>query len=342
MKHHNIEKLVIAIAVVILTIAHYLTPDDQPLLHNVYRRLYYVPIIWASIRFGLKGGLLTSVAVSVLFYPHMIHKWGVIELQTTDAVFEIILYNTVAAVTGFLANAERTHRDNLEQANLALIRSNQMEHMGEIAAGMAHEIRNPLASLRGGIEILSKDATPKEERREVSGILIPEIERIDRAIKDFLSYARLAEPYMDVLDIGEVVSEVFLLLDKGGYHNVEFNIAVSKDVPKVNADRSQIRSVILNLVLNAVAAIEKKGKIELKVYGDGDDAIISVSDNGKGIAPENADKIFEPFFTTREKGLGLGLSIVKRIVDEHGGKIGFKSKPEEGTTFTVRLKGIRA
>jgi two-component system sensor histidine kinase HydH len=340
MKDRRTEIAFISGIILAITVAHYLTPPDLPLMHDLYRRLYYVPIVWSAIRFGLKGGLTASIAVSILFFPHVFHRWGTIVLQTTDAIFEIILYNAIAAVTGILASQERHHRDRLSQANLALIRSNQMKLLGEIAAGMAHEIRNPLASLRGGIELLGSDRQTADERSEVANILLPEVERVERAIKDFLLYAKPAEAHMEAVDAGEIAGEVRTLLAKGGYEGVKFNLEIEENLPSIRADRMQMRSVILNLALNAVAAVEGDGTVGIEAKRDGDFVLVSISDNGPGIDPEHADKIFEPFYTTREKGLGLGLSIVKRIVEEHGGTIGFESTPGEGTRFEVRFRKI--
>jgi len=340
MKSRNAEISIIAVVVLGLTVAHYLTAPNLPLLHDLYRRLYYVPIIWAAIRFGLKGGLLTSVVVSLLFFPHVFHRWGTIVLQTTDAIFEIILYNAIATVTGILATSEKLNRDRLAQANMALVRSDQMKLLGEIAAGMAHEIRNPLASLRGGIEIMGKESASAEERGEVSGLLVAEVGRVERAIKDFLTYAKPTEPAMEPTDLGEIAAEVYGLLQRGGYGGVEFELNVESELLRVMADPMQIRSVILNLALNSVAALDGRGKVGISACSDGGKVIMSVSDTGPGIDPSYGDKIFEPFFTTREKGLGLGLSIVKKIVDRHEGAIAFESSPGKGTTFEVSFKRI--
>lgn len=337
--NRRLELLGISILIVGITIGHYTTPADQPLLHDIFRRLYYVPIVWAAIRFGLTGGLTASGLVSLVFIPHIVHQWGNIPLMSTDAVFEILLYNSIAAVTGILASSERESRDRLGEAHLALVRSDQMKQLGEIAAGMAHEIRNPLASLKSGMEMLGKDDIPGEDRKEVSSIMLPEIERIERTIRTFLSYARPESPSLQPVDVGDVAREVHALLARGGYEGIDFNIAVQPELPKVLADASQIRSVIMNLALNGVSAIEGKGSVDIEVAGDGKDVVIRVKDSGKGIGADVADRIFEPFFTTRKDGLGLGLAIVKRIVQDHGGTIDFESREGKGTTFEVRLRG---
>jgi len=262
--------------------------------------------------------------------------------MSTDALFEILLYNSIAAVTGVLADSERQHRDRLGQVNLVLARSDQMKQLGEIAAGMAHEIRNPLASLRGGIELLGKEGTSPEDRTEVSGILVPEVERIERTIKDFLNYARPEQISVQSIDVGEVASEVHALVQRGGYQGIEFGLKIEPGLPTVRADLSQIRSVIMNLALNAVDAIEGTGRVNIEVARAGSDVAIRVTDTGRGIDPSVGNRIFEPFFTTRKEGLGLGLAIVKRVVDDYGGAIRFESKLGSGTTFEVHLKGERA
>ena len=340
--HRGIEGVTIAVVLAAITAAHYLTPPDYPLLHDIYRRLYYVPIVWSAIRFGLKGGLIVSATASLVFLPHIFHRWGTIPLMMHDALFEILLYNAIATVTGLLANLERHHRLRLEQANIALVRADQMKQLGEIAAGMAHEIRNPLASLRGGVELLGKESASVEDRAEVTGLLVPEIERIERAIKSFLAFARPEEASMQPVDIGRIATDVHELLKKSTGNGVELTLEIDPDLPGMKADPSQMRSVLMNLTLNAIAACEGRengGRVDVQLRRKAGDVAIRVSDNGKGIPENLKDQIYEPFFTTRKDGLGLGLAIVKRIVDYHGGKIQLKSKPEEGTTFEVTLKG---
>jgi len=204
---------------------------------------------------------------------------------------------------------------------------------------MAHEIRNPLASLRGGIELLGKESASTDDRSEVDGILAPELERIERAVRNFLTYARPEEIARQSVDIGEVAGEVVALLSRGGFETVEFILDIGPGNHTVIADLTQIRSVIMNLALNAAGAIDGPGRVDIRVGRDGDNILLRIEDTGRGISPDIAGRIFEPFFTTRKEGLGLGLSIVKRIVEDHGGTIGFASGPGRGSTFEVRLKG---
>jgi two-component system, NtrC family, sensor histidine kinase HydH len=339
--NRNVEAFIIAALVIIITVAHYLTPANIPILHAVLQRLYYVPIIWAAISFGLRGGLFVSLVASLVFLPHIFHSWQTIPGMGTNALFEVLLFNAIAAVTGLLADSEKRHRDRLEKANLALVRSDQMKQLGEIAAGMAHEIRNPLASLRGGIELLGKEGTSPADRTEVSGILVPEVERIERTIRNFLSFARPEQLAIQPVNVGEVASEVHSLLNRGGYTGIVFGLDVQPGLPMVTADVNQLRSIIMNLALNAIGAIDGTGRVDIKVSRDPQHVIIDVADTGRGIDPATGDRIFEPFFTTRKDGLGLGLSIVKRAVEDHGGTISYKSVPGKGTTFEVRLKAIK-
>jgi signal transduction histidine kinase len=147
---------------------------------------------------------------------------------------------------------------------------------------------------------------------------------------------------MQPVDIGRIATDVHELLKKSTGNGVELTLEIDPDLPGMKADPSQMRSVLMNLTLNAIAACEGRengGRVDVQLRRKARDVAIRVSDNGKGIPENLKDQIYEPFFTTRKDGLGLGLAIVKRIVDYQGGKIQLRSKPEEGTTFEVTLKG---
>lgn len=328
----------ISFIILVLTLAHYFTPPDKPLLHDLYRRLYYLPIILAAFTFGLKGALISSITVSIVFIPHVFHRWGHIHLQTMDALFEILLYNIVAWVSGALVESERKQRAKLKEAQEELIQANKFKVLGELASGMAHEIRNPLGSIQGSLEILKEDYKEGDKKAEFLNILFKEIKRLNRVVTDFLSYARPTQPALVDCDLNQLISEsLSIIKPEADKKQVALRTQFHSQFPQIQADPSQLKQAFLNLLLNSLQALEKPGEISITSETSNGWINVEIKDTGPGISTENLPKVFTPFFTTKKEGVGLGLGIVERIVQNHKGKISVESLSGHGTVFTIKL-----
>jgi len=217
--------------------------------------------------------------------------------------------------------------------------------MGELAAGVAHEIRNPLAGIAGAIEIITKDFPKDHPDREVLEDLRQEVRRIEKVLNDMLAYAKPKPPQFGRADLKETFARTLhLARQQTGLRHIEFSVQVPPDLPACRVDSEQLHQVLLNLVLNGMQAIEGEGRITMaaKVDAPGgpsqDDSVeISVSDTGAGIPPESLERIFRPFYTTKRGGTGLGLSLCRRIIRQHGGTLTVESKMGKGSRFIIRL-----
>lgn len=221
-----------------------------------------------------------------------------------------------------------------QQLRTQIMRADRLAALGELMAGVAHEIRNPLTSIRGFVQFL-ETSTDIAEWRRYAPILIRQVDSLNRIITDLLEFGRQRPPSMRSVDIGELVHEVVLLA--GRQHGIEVNLALRSDCPTIDADPEAIKQALLNLLINAMQSIEESGTISIATDSDGRTVAITVSDDGSGILPENLEKIFDPFFSTKPNGTGLGLAMVHRIVDSHSGTITVSSRPGEGTVVTMRL-----
>jgi signal transduction histidine kinase len=226
---------------------------------------------------------------------------------------------------------ERLHRTQMSRAE-------HFATLGEVATGLAHEIRNPLAGIAGVIEIIGRDLPTSSPARAVVKDVRSEIARINHIVTDLLQTARPHPPKVQKSDLNTTVEHAVMLgrqqaMAKG------IEIALHKDpsLPEVEHDSDQIHQVLLNLLLNSQQAIDAKGRIEVNVERKGSTAVIEVKDNGRGIAPEHLPNIFRPFYTTKGDGTGLGLSLAQRIVEDHHGRIEVSSVVGRGSRFEVLL-----
>ena len=340
------------------TAFHYLTPIDLPEYHDIYRRAYYVPIILGGLWYSLRGGVSTAIAISILYAPHVVFQWGHHPQVPFGQYLEILLYNLIGFLTGFLSqrgNRERVraekalHRleesyDKLRrQADMILEiedqlrRADRLSALGELSAGMAHEIRNPLASIRGTAEILQDAIDPADRRYEFAGILIKEVDRLNRVVRDFLDFARPAAPRREPFDLLAALREVLLLTrQQAGKNRVRIEL-VGEGRVELAGDREQFKQAFLNLILNALQSMPEGGALTISLESAPEEIRLRFADTGQGIPAESLDKVFNPFFTTRSEGTGLGLAITHRIVQGHGGRIEVTSSPGAGTTFTLHL-----
>ncbi|MEL6341679.1 MAG: ATP-binding protein [Myxococcota bacterium] len=217
--------------------------------------------------------------------------------------------------------------------------------LGTMAAGLAHEIRNPLAGIKGAAQYLEGDVN-REEIADFVSLIVEETDRLSDVVSQFLTYARPFEVHTQPSDINELVTRTLDLIGAEGHPDeVELSPRLTEKLPEVPIDRDRIQQVLLNLIHNALHAIDGDGRVEVFTVNDyvrraghSRPAIaIQIVDNGPGIAPEDMEKLFIPFFTTRPRGTGLGLAISRRLVEAHGGEIEARSKPGQGAAFTVRL-----
>ena len=220
--------------------------------------------------------------------------------------------------------------------------ADRLATVGRMAANIAHEIRNPLASLTGAIEVLTSPHTAEDSRERLSQIVARESERLNHIIKNFLEYARPAPLSIATYDVAAAAEEVLLLLEhraSPGSLKVIREFAPSVMWP---VDAQQLRQILWNLCLNAVEAMPEGGELRVAIAVRGDTLEVTISDTGEGIAANDVAHVFEPFFSTKSEGTGLGLALVHRVVQEHGGDIDVRSAPGLGATFTLTLPSRHA
>ena len=247
-----------------------------------------------------------------------------------------------------LARAFNSLVHRLNRSNEQLIEVHQQEidqagriaTMGEMAASLAHEIKNPIAGVYGALQIFDSEMSPEDPHKEILHEMMTQLGRINQIVNDLLMYARPSPPYFERVNVHTVLERIRLLLIqqvRNGSCVIDFDLAPG-DV-FITADEKMLHQLLWNLMLNGLQAIESRneeaGKLSVTTRVTDGTVAIAVSDTGRGIPPDVIDRIFKPFFTTKHKGTGLGLAISKRIVDIHGGTIVVRSEPDSGTAMTV-------
>lgn len=238
---------------------------------------------------------------------------------------------------------ERNRSEIEELHRREMSRAAHLATLGELAAGLAHEIRNPLAGIAGVVDVMSKELPVESPSRAVLGDVQNEILRIQNILNDLLSYSRPRPPSMHLANLNTTIEQAILLARQQVLNRpVQVLFTPNPSLPDVCHDPSLIQQVILNLVLNGIQAIPGEGTVEISIARENEEALIVVKDNGKGIPPDALPKIFKPFFTTRKEGTGLGLSLANGIVQSHGGTIEALSILGQGTQFRIHLPIVRA
>jgi signal transduction histidine kinase len=236
--------------------------------------------------------------------------------------------------TQYAARIRFSEREAMEER---LTRAEHLAHLGQLAASLAHAIKNPLAGISGAIQIIRGSLPPASPHRNIIDEMLAQIDRLDATVKDLLVYARPRQPARISVDINELVARVLnVLREEPALRRIRVRHIRENELPRIQADERHLEQVIMNLLLNAADASSEGGRVTITTRYDGC-IHLEIVDNGIGMTPEVLSRAFEPFHTTKTKGTGLGLSICKQIVDAHGGRIHIRSKRHAGTIVTVEL-----
>jgi len=246
------------------------------------------------------------------------------------------------SLKGMMRDFDETH-DELTRSRKHLLQAERMAMVGELAAGVAHTIRNPFTSIKMRMFSLSRSLTLDDIQNEDLQVISDEIGRIDRIVQNFLEFARPPKLSMAECSLASLINSVIKLLEyRLRVYNVEIDFQPKPDLASMRVDADRIKEALVNLITNACEAMATEGRIEIDASRRidpelGDVAVISVCDDGPGIPPDIIHKVTTPFFTTKEDGSGLGLSIVERIVREHRGRLTVTSELGQGAVFTIML-----
>ncbi|HEX7727876.1 MAG TPA: ATP-binding protein [Terracidiphilus sp.] len=342
-----IAALLVALAVLTL-----LTPATNLEAHNILHHMNFLPLMLAGMFFGWRGALAAALFAASVQLPLLVHNWETWPLDAKDQIVELTIFSAAGLIAGYLSDQERAQRQSLEKTRQELesvyleLRSHVAEMKkaerltaaGRLAASLAHEIRNPLASISGAAGILQRGTAPPEFVDDSLDIIQKESQRLNKLLTNFLNFAKPRSPRLRLTDLDELVESVLsLTAPMAEQRRVRLTQVHANGSAEAACDSEQIRQVLLNLVLNAVEASPEGAEICVGVERGAERIAINVEDAGSGIPEEAVDHIFDPFFTTKTHGTGLGLAISSTIVSQHNGTLSFHRNERGGTTFRIDL-----
>ena len=337
---------------------HMITPVAQLHWHNALQHLYYLPIVFAGLSFGWQGGLAAALLAALSNAPHNFMTWTTSPNYAIDQLWEIPLFCSAGMLTGVLAERGRRQRAELERTTARLTevyrrlqdnfesmkRAERLFALGQLSAGLAHEVRNPLASLAGAAGILQRNPRLDKKDVECVEIIAKECRRLNSLVTQFLDFARPRAPRFQTIDAGQLLHSALQLAEHAveGRPEIVLRRQTGAGVDTFEGDPEQLTQVLLNLLLNAIQATATEaasggGEVLLNAELRDGRILIQVVDQGCGIGEEDRERIFDPFFTTKTNGTGLGLSVAHQIVEQHGGILSAAPNAGRGTTFSMLL-----
>jgi two-component system, NtrC family, sensor histidine kinase HydH len=324
-------------------------------IQSRYWLVLLLPVVSAATALGVGGALAFTLVTAGVYLTFVAWVDWSTWFSESGRVGELVGRIVWLAMMGNLANTlmedlriqSQSHRRTAEQlaeANLhlreaeeAVRRSDRLAALGQLSAGLAHELRNPLGTIKASAEMLNHSlAAENDVAREVAGFIVSEADRTNSLITRFLQFARPLQLRLEKEDLAQTLDRSAAMVEREA-PGVAIYKNYSPEIPPFPYDAELLERVFYNLTLNAVQASPPGGAVTIKTRASGGVAEVAVIDRGVGIEPKQMDSIFNPFFTTKPQGVGLGLAIVAKIVDEHGGKIAVESEQGKGSVFRVYL-----
>jgi len=328
-RNELIKIVMIALMIGSILSMHYFTLHDMRYHHALYRMLFYVPLALASAWFGMKGAMYVCGSVSILFLPHAISQWQDFSFDDFNRLLEGVLYIVIAFILGFFVEKERkNHRDLLRAEGLAAV--------GKTVSEIAHDMKTPLMSIGGFARQVSRKLGKGDPNHKKLSIIIQETTRLESMVGEMLDFGKpmtlqITDANLNALVLDSIKVATPLAIKA----SVALKTDLDDSLPTMAVDVPRVKQMLLNLISNAVQASPEGKPVLVRTRRGNPGVVLQVVDEGHGIEKEHFESIFHPFFSTKKDGTGLGLGIVKKIIETHGGEISFNPNPEKGVTFTV-------
>lgn len=314
-----------------LLFLHYFPFQDLQFHQAVFRMLFYIPLILATWWFGRKGTFWVVATVSPSLLPFALYGWQDFSFQNIARLSEGLLYIAMGVLLAVLIERERNRQR-------ALIEAKSLAAIGRTVSEIAHDMKTPLMAIGGYAKLISKKLPGDDPARAKLDIIIKETAHMEAMIKEMLDFSRPISLQPAPLELNQLIRDALEVVQPMAENmGVKLSSRLPDSALHVLVDTTKMRQVLVNLLTNAVQASASGELVTVDSYRRRDRVVVEISDCGCGIPGDIADAIFHPFFSTKERGTGLGLSVVKRIVEAHEGTVTFDNNPDQGVTFFIEL-----
>lgn len=310
---------------------HYGTAPGDDALHLLYREAYLVPLVLAGFWFGLRGGVTAGLATTALYLPYVLcTQWGHPAFELDDAA-QLIVFNLVSAGMGYLRERDRRRTERMR-------RDQGLAVLGQTVSGIAHDMKSPLVTIGGFSNQVLRSLEPDDPRREKLGIVLQQTERLDRLVKDMLDYARPHQTELEPVDVNDFTHKVFdLARSVAAERGLALRLELDERAGSARLDRRLAERALMNLINNALDASPPDGVVTVRSHRSSGWLSLEVLDQGPGMSPVDRQRLLTPFVTTKKEGSGLGLPIVSRAAEAHGGRLVLSDNKGGGARCILEL-----
>jgi two-component system sensor histidine kinase HydH len=323
--------IIVLTFIILITMLHYLTIQDKVKVHVIYRELYFLPIILAAFWFGLYGGLTAALVVTMLYLPMVIGKSSGLAEHDLGNLLEILLFNIIGILVGWLRKREAILQENRRKEE-------ELAVMGRAVACVAHDMKTPLIAIGGFVRQIRRKLPRNNRAGQKLDIVIHQTERLESMVKGMLAFARPLELKRRGDDLNKLFNEIIPIAEeKARKHNVQLSFHLQRETLICPCDVGYLQQALLNLVNNAVEASPSGEIVIVRTMNNSGHTYIEVEDSGEGIPCDQIDNYLQPFISNKKEGTGLGLPIVKKIVEAHGGTLQCARRRINGMVFRIIL-----
>lgn len=321
----------VLLLVAIISWLHFRLGPDQAVAHVFLQDFYFLPIILTGFWWGPWAGLTVALVVSGLYAPYVALVHHLTPATMTSAVTQMVLFVAVGLLVGWLRRREQAHEA------LAL-RAENLAAVGRAVASVAHDMKTPLMAIGGFSAQVKRKLEPGCPEDHKLGVVIEQTARLERMVKEMLDFSRPLQLHRQSLNLGDLTARTLeVAAPLAEKSQVRLTCDLEDGLPLVLADPERLQQALLNLINNAVQASPPEGEVSLSGWRQGDEVVLAVADNGNGIPPAERLHILIPFFTTKKEGTGLGLPVVNKVAEAHGGRLEIGDNHPQGAVFRLVL-----
>lgn len=321
----------IILLVLAITLLHYLTSKDDTFIHVAYRELYFLPIILAGFWFGLRGGLSTALVITSVYVPLALANSNGFNNHDLGNLLEIILFNIIGILVGWLQDRELLRQKLKRQRD-------ELAAIGKAVACIAHDMKTPLIAIGGFVQQVRRKLPQEDKAGKKLDIVLQQTHRLENMVSDMLDFSKPFDLKCQHNCLNAFFFDTMLIAEeKAKKHHVRLSSQIQENLSNCTFDYYRLQQALLNLINNAVEASPLDGEVVVRGWYNKDSFIIEVIDDGEGIHDTIVSSVLLPFFSNKKEGTGLGLPIVKKITEAHGGLLQYEQQDSQGMIFRIIL-----